>query len=219
MSRSPVVALIAKDVYLYRWMTLGSLVAGLAALPLLGAGGTLSILGMILFVTVMGVHSAIVAAHGPLSERQTHTLALVLSLPVSPLQAAMARIAASLVSYSIPWGVLFLVLVSLQLALPAEQSNLPYTVGLMVFLLANFCVLLAMVMIGRSELWCIAGLIGSNTAVPVFMNSVLLTLAPWIEGEKSWSPALLLTLAGLLATALLALSAIVFVHSRRRDFL
>jgi ABC-type transport system involved in multi-copper enzyme maturation permease subunit len=219
MSASPIVSLIAKDVYLYRWMTLGSLLAGLASIPLWSLAGTLGIVGQILFVTILVVHGAILAVHGPLSERQTRTLAFVLSLPVSPLQVALARIAAALVSYAIPWGSLLLTLLGLQLGWPSESSNLPFTVGLMVFLLANFCVLLAIAMIGRSELWCITGIIATNTAVPVFMNSLLLPLAPRVDGVAHWTPALSTTLAALILIAVVALAGIVITQLRRREFL
>jgi hypothetical protein len=219
VSASPILSLVAKDVYLYRWMTLGTLLAGLAAIPLLGFAGTLGIVGQILFVTVLVVHGVILAVHGPLSERQNRTLAFVLSLPVSPLQVALARIAAALVAYLIPWSLLLLTLLGLQLGMPSESANPPFTLGLMIFLLANFCVLLAVAMIGRSELWCIAGIITTNTAVPVFMNSLLLPLAPRVEGVAQWTPALISTLVALLVIALVALAAIVLVHARRREFL
>lgn len=219
MSASPILSLIAKDLYLYRWMTLGTLLAGLAAIPLLGFAGTLGIVGQILFVTVLVVHGVILAVHGPLSERQNRTLAFVLSLPVSPLQVALARIAAALVAYLIPWSLLLLTLLGLQLGMPSESANPPFTLGLMIFLQANFCVLLAVAMIGRSELWCIAGIITTNTAVPVFMNSLLSPLAPRVEGVAQWTPALISTLVALLVIALVALAAIVLVHARRREFL
>jgi hypothetical protein len=103
--------------------------------------------------------------------------------------------------------------------MPSESANPPFTLGLMIFLLANFCVLLAVAMIGRSELWCIAGIITTNTAVPVFMNSLLLPLAPRVEGVAQWTPALISTLVALLVIALVALAAIVLVHARRREFL
>jgi hypothetical protein len=219
MSRSPTLALIAKDIYLYRWMTLGSLLAGLAAIPLWGFAGTAAIVGQILFITVLVVHAVILAVHGPLSERQTRTLAFVLSLPVSPMQVAVARIAAALVSYALPWSVLLLTLVGLQLGAPPAESNLPFTLGMMAFLFANFCVLLAIAMIGRSELWCIAGIITTNTAVPVFMNSLLLPLAPRIDGVAQWTPALFVTLIALFVGAVLALACILLVYVRRREFL
>lgn len=219
MSHSPTLALIAKDLYLYRWMILGSLLAGLAAIPLWGFAGTLGIVGQILFITVLVVHGVILAVHGPLSERQTKTLAFVLSLPVSPTQVTVARITAALVSYLLPWGVLLLALIALQLGAPAEETNLPFTFGMMVFLLANFCVLLAIAMIGRSELWCIAGIIGTNTAVPVFLNSLLVPLSPRIDGVAQWTPALFFTLFALGALALLALACIVLVNALRKESL
>ena len=41
---------------------------------------------------------------------------------------------------------------------------------MLLFFLANFCFLLSVGLVTTSEFWAIAGILGTNTAVPVFMK-------------------------------------------------
>ena len=109
--RSIVGRLIVKDLYLYRWMILGALVAGgasLAATRMSEGDGwsTGPNVGFILFMTTVITFGVLMAMLGLLRERQERSRLFVLSLPVSPAQYSFAKVAAALVAFLVPWSVL-----------------------------------------------------------------------------------------------------------------
>ena len=87
MNTSVFARLVAKDLYLYRWFALFGTLAGLATLPLMGAGsGMIVTLGVIGFITNIIVTGVFIVMFGLFKERQEKSLLFVLSLPVSPVQ-------------------------------------------------------------------------------------------------------------------------------------
>jgi len=207
--------LIAKELYLYRGLILGTLLAGLAALLLSGQGGTLGMVGGILFLTVLVVHSAFLALHSLFTERKSRSLLFVLSLPLSPLQYARAKICACLIAFLLPWVLLLLALVGLTLVFaPEDTARLPSAMVLMGLLLANFCLLLGIALVSDSELWGIAGIVATNTTIPVLSAAVL----PRVAGEGGWNFALTLALGIEAAVAAGAIALALHLYARKSDF-
>lgn len=223
MSTSVVMRLIAKDLYLYRWFALFGTLAGLAALPLMGANSAnLANLGMIVFITTVIVAGVFIAMFGVLKERQDKSLLFVLSLPVSPVQAVAAKLAAALIGFIVPWLVLTLVPVALIAGSDATpDGRIVSFVALMAFFLANFCVLLALVAVSPNERWAIAGLIVTNIAASCFV--VVLPQLPGIaeyrqEEVAVWSATALILIGTCLATAATAPLLALWALSRKRDW-
>lgn len=215
MNHSITWRLIAKDLYLYRGLTLGTLIAGLAALTLSGQGGTLATVGGILLITVLVVHSAFLATHSVYSERKSRALLFVLSLPLSPLQYARAKIGAGLIAFLLPWGLLLLTIIGLTLGFaPEDADRLPSIIVLMGLLLANFCLLLGVALISDSEIWAVFGIIATNTSIPVLSAAVL----PHIAGAGGWNPTLLLVLGVEAIVALGAIALALHLYARKSDF-
>lgn len=214
--KNPIMArLITKELYLYRGLILGTLIAGLVALLLSGRDGTLGMVGGILFITVLVVHSAFLALHSLFTERKSRSLLFVLSLPLSPLQYAKAKIGACLIAFLLPWGFLLLTMVSLIMGFtPEDAGKLPSLIVLMGLLLANFCLLLGIALVFDSELWGVAGIIATNTSIPVFAAAVL----PRITGDGGWNPALMFALGIEAAVAVGVIALALHLYSRKSDF-
>lgn len=220
MNRSIVARLIAKDLYLYRWLIIGTLCAGLASILLSGADGAIGNIGGILFVTCILVLGVFLAMHSLLTERQSKSLIFVLSLPISPMQYTTAKVAACLIAFLIPWTVLTGTIVGITLAFdPPTDGTLPFKITMMVFLLSNFCILIAVALITGSEVWGAVGIIATNTSVPVFLSSVLPAITDDSRGSVPvWSPAILTTLGVEAAVIALSLGLAFYIQSRRKDF-
>lgn len=215
MKDSIIWRLVAKDLYLYRGLTLGTLGAGMAALLLSGQDGTLGTVGEILFVTVLVVHSAFLALHSLFTERKSRSLLFVLSLPLSPRQYAQAKIGACLIAFLLPWALLLATIVGLTLGFaPEDAVRLPSVLVLMGLLLANFCLLLAIALVSDSELWGVAGIIATNTSIPVFSAAVV----PRIAADGSWNLALTVALGVEAAVAVGALALALYLYTRKSDF-
>jgi hypothetical protein len=220
MNRSIVWRLIAKDLYLYRWLIVSTLVVGLASIFAAGAGGAIRSIAFILVVTCIVALGVFLAIFCVLTERQTRAVLFVLSLPVSPLQYSVAKVAASLIAFFGTWLVLTGTIVSLTLAFdPPPDGSLPSTVAMLLFFLTNYCVLLAVGMSTTSEFWAIAGILGTNTAVPIYMTTVMPVITQGNEGPVAvWSPAVLTTLGIEAAVIVLSLCVALYVQLRKKDF-
>ena len=222
---SPIVwRLIVKDVYLYRWLIVGTLVVGLVSIFAAGASqeayGAIRNIAFILVVTCIVGLGVFLAIFCVLTERQTRSVLFALSLPVSPVQYMAAKLAASLLAFLFTWLVLTGAIVASIIAFdPPPDGNLPNTAAMMVFFLANFCVLLSVGLTTKSEFWAIAGILGTNTAVPIYMTTVMPAIRGNPDGPVAvWSPAILTTLGIEAAVIVLSLSFALYVHSRRKDF-
>jgi hypothetical protein len=220
MNRSIVWRLIAKDLYLYRWLIAGTLILGLASVFAASAGGAIRNIAFILVVTCVVGLGVFLAIFCVLTERQTRAVLFVLSLPVSPMQYMMAKVGASLLAFLITWVVLTGTIVGLNIAFdPPPDGSLPNTVAMMVFFLANFCFLLAVGLVSTSEFWAIAGILGTNTAVPIYMTTVMPAIRGNPDGPAAvWSPAIMTTLGIEAAVIAISLSLALLVLSRRKDF-
>ena len=216
--------LIARYLWHYRWLILGTLIAGAASLVLarfddgdgISTGPDVGFLLLLTTVIVLGVALPMLV----LKEHETRSDLFVLSLPVSAAQYAFAKVASALVAFLLPWAALTGGAVLLTALSPAPDGSLPFFVATMTFLLCNFCLLMALTVIIRSEPAAIAGILVTNFSVTIFMSR--LGRLPGVAGRSNdavatWSPEVLAVLAVEVALILLSLALAFYVPSRRRD--
>ena len=226
VSQSIVGRLIAKDLYLYRGLVGGTLVAGIVSLVLMrfspGDGvSTGPNFGFLLFLTTIIAFGVSIPMLSILKEHQVRSHLFVLSLPVSPAQYSIAKVVAALLAFLVPWIALTGGVVVVTALSGAPRGGIPFFVALMTFLLSNFCVLLALVVITLSELWGVVGILVTNVSVTLFLFQLgkLVDISDRSgEAAATWSPALLAVLGGELALIALALGLAFYLPSRRRDF-
>jgi ABC-type transport system involved in multi-copper enzyme maturation permease subunit len=173
---------------------------------------------MMTAIIAMGIF---VAMYGVMTERQSKSLLFVLSLPISPMQYSIAKVAASVIAFSIPWIAVLATIVGIAVAFePPPEGHIPFLVALMVFMFANFAFLLMLLLITRSEYWAVAGILGTNFGVAAYMNIVprLLGVSEAVElADAVWSPAILATIGIELAVVVLSLAIAFYVQAKRRD--
>jgi len=222
MSNSVVWRLIRKDLYLYRWLIGGSLAVGLGSLLIAGMNEMGGNIGFILLLTSVVALGVFIAIYGILTERKERTLLFVLSLPISTTQYTAAKVASSLIAFLIPWLVLTVTIAVLTVTIEASlDGRLPFTVTMMFFFLANFCVLVAVTILTRSEFWAVAGIVITNLSVSLYVSTVrgLPGIREHVEGPIAvWSPTILTTLGIEIAVIALSLALVFFVQSRKKDF-
>lgn len=224
MSHSIVGRLIAKDLHLFRWLIAGALAAGIASLAIStvvpGDNVTTGLnVGILLFITTIITFGIFITMVGILKERQDRSRLFVLSLPVSPAQYAIAKVSAALVAFLGPWLVLTGGVVVLTLLSGGEQGGIPHFVVMMMLFLTNFCVLVAVVVITMSELWAIAGILVTNTTVPVFLAWFGSLAARRGDSAATWNPTILSVLAVEAAVILLSLGLAYIIPSRKKEVL
>ena len=130
-------------------------------------------IGFILLLTSIVALGVFIAIYGIMTERKEKSLLFVLSLPISTTQYTAAKVASSLIAFLIPWLVLTVTIVVLTLALDEPlDGRLPFTVTMMFFFLANFCVLIAVLLISGTEVWAVVGVVFTNVLVSVYLTTV-----------------------------------------------
>jgi hypothetical protein len=138
------------------------------------------------------------------------------------MQYSTAKIAASLIAFLIPWLVLTVTILVISAAFdPPPDGSIPFTVAMMLFFLANFCVLVALLLITESEYWAIAGILGTNFGVAVYMNTVynLPAIQAHTDGPVAVWNRTVLTIIGVEAAVIVVSLGLAFlVQSRKKDF-
>ena len=216
--------LIAKDLYLYRWLIAGALAAGIASLVLSRFTGGDNVttgpnLGILLYMTTV-IAFGISLPMLVLKEHQNKSQLFVLSLPVSPAQYSSAKVWAALIAFLVPWLTLTAGVVVVTVATPAPDGGIPFFVAMMTFFLGNFCLLMTVTVTTMSEITAIAGILVTNISVTVFLTQV--GQLPGVQGHSqdavaTWSPAILAVLGIELAVILLSLGLALYLPSRRKD--
>jgi ABC-2 type transport system permease protein len=222
MSNSMVWRLIRKDLYLYRWLIVGSLAVGLASLVVAGINDMSGTIGFILLLTSIVALGVFIAIYGIMTERKEKTLLFVLSLPISTTQYTAAKVASSLIAFLIPWLVLTVTMVVLTVTIDqALDGRLPFTITMMFFFLANYCVLIAVLLISGTEVWAVVGIVFTNFLVSVYLTTVqrLPGIGEHVDGPIAvWSPTIFTILGLEAAVIVLSLGLTFFIQSRKKDF-
>src|SRR5690606_12868048 len=105
VSGSIVGHLILKDLFLLRWLSLGTIAGGVAAAGLMALSPMPFSGGGILVICARIVLNIFLVMLGVVQERKDKAALFVLSLPVSPAQYAVAKVAASTIAFMVPWAI------------------------------------------------------------------------------------------------------------------
>jgi ABC-2 type transport system permease protein len=224
MSESLVRPLIYKDWYLNRWIITAFVVAGLVSLVPLASGGEGGFyLGGVLLITILisiGVTLTMVTV---INERREHTLAFVMSLPVSPRQYITAKLLANVLIYGSAWAILVVGTV----AVLAGSKTLPH--GLIPFALVvlgeiffGYGVMLCVALISESLPWTVGAIVAGNLLVQWVMYWI--SNVPQIARDMKtdriiWRPEIGWTLLCELVGTVFLLVITFWLQSRKSDFL
>ena len=213
--------LIRKDLFLMRWAILGTLAGGLGGLALMPAGGLLTYVGGVSLICALIILNIFVALYGVAQERREKMLLFVLSLPVSPLQITLSKVAAMAIAFGLPWGVLTGATVIIVGATGLPDGILPFWIAVLAYLLLYFCALLAVALLQVSTGWHAAAITAGNLSVN-FVIPLLLAL-PSVKanhaGEQAvWSADLVGIIALEVALGVAVLGLAVWRRARQPDF-
>lgn len=215
--------LIAKELYLNRWMMAGTAVAAALAAFACAFGATAFNVGALAWITALIACGVMLALYGVTQERKENSLQFVLSLPISIRGYVFAKTAGLMLSYLVPWLVATAAAIALVLASPGVPDGLlPYVAVLSGFLLANFSVVLCGALHARSEAAVVALVIITNMAVSIFMFVV--SALPGIRDHLTgpvpvWNGTIAAVLLVELSVLAIAIALPLATTARRRDFL
>lgn len=179
-------------------------------------------MGLILLLTIMvaaGFHLLSVTI---IQEQKEQTIPFIMSLPVRPVEFALAKILFNLLVFLIPWLIMIAGLLFIILAGPIPNGLLPAFLLISLLLVVNYCIVLCVIMLTESEGWFLFSLVLCN----IFINPFIMLLLRNPEFNQHFADnifvwnntATLITAAQLLAIVLL-LWLVIFKKSRQLTFI
>lgn len=224
MNLPMVATLVRKDWYFNRGAIVAYSVLGVAAALGLGLPSEAAFFAAsVLLITVLisiGIHLTMVTV---ISERQEHTLAFVMSLPVSPNDYTLAKLIANLAIFGVAWGAISIVAVAVIASRPWVSDGLiPYALTILLQLFLGYLLTLSIAIVSESLVWTIGAIVVANLAVQGVMFSVarVPAVAAVLETDTvRWAPPIpaILLAQGVAMAGLVALT--FYLQSRKRDFL
>ena len=216
--------LVLKDWHFLRLPLTLYLVGGVASLVLVSRPSTFGFyIGSTLLISIVitvGIHLAMATV---VEERTKQTLPFVMSLPISPLEYATAKLASCLLLYVVPWLVLAVGTVAVIARSAAIPDGLiPYAVLVLTWLFVAYCLILAVALVTESQGWTIATMVVTNLALQAFLY--LVSHQPAIAAEMKgqailWSSPSLAILGAELAVIVALLALTFALQARKTDFL
>ena len=215
--------LIAKDWQVYQKQLAGFVAGLLLALalvgmgtPLLAAAGSLLLLVLLLVVGSYAIQSSVML------ERKEQTQPFVMSLPVTPMDVFWGKLLANLVIFLVPFLLVSGGLLALVLTTPRPDGAVPWVIVVALFMLAQFCLSLCMVIAVDSEGWNVFAMLALMTLIGPFLYWVT-----WMPGIREhlqgdaivWSPQVLALIGGELAVIGIGILIAAWVHARKASFL
>ena len=174
--------LVAKDWQLFQKQLALYVLAGIVALCLLALAKPWAFyLGSLMLIVVVVAAACFSISASLMVERKEHTLAFVMSLPVSPWDFTIAKLLGNLVTFGVPFLVLCLGTLGTVLFTPLPDGLFVYALLIFGYVLFAYSVALSIAMTVESEGW--------NTFVTGPMNGIKDGIAP-LSGviETDWSP-------------------------------
>ena len=222
MSSSVVTRYVLKDLYLSWPLMVGAVAIALLAVPLTALGSVGLFSAMILVVVAGAAPSSFICMYLISMERKEKSHIFALSLPISGAQVQLAKVLAATTAYVVPWVVMAAGTVGLFTVLHVPKGSLPFGIMLWVFLLDQFCLMLAVTAAVGSEALSTVVIVICNVSISfyffIFLNAPALgkSLASPVA---VWSPFVLKVIVIELAVAVLLIAVMSWRLSHTKDFI
>lgn len=166
LNKTVIRLLVLKDWQLFQKQLAFYVLAGIVALCFLGVGkpwafyiGSLMLLIVVVSSACFSISTSLVV------ERKEHTLAFVMSLPVSPLDFTVSKLIGNLLTFGVPFVVLLGGALALVMFTPLPDGLFVYTLLIFAWLLFAYAISLSVAMSVESEGWATFAMIGSMVMI------------------------------------------------------
>lgn len=214
--------LVMKDWLLFQKQLAACVLAGIVALCLIGmATGWSFYLGSLLLIIVLVSASCFSISTSLLVERKEHTLAFVMSLPVTPLDYYLAKLVGSLVTFLVPFLVMLAGTMLVILFTPLPDGLVVLSLLIFGHVLLAYAMSLSVAMAVESEGWNIFAMVGSMVLINPFI--MFLGQLPAISNHVKtdtivFGPAVVSILLVQLVVSVAVVIATGWVHCRKKSF-
>lgn len=192
--------LIIKDWQLFQTQLAAYVLAGIVALTLIGTAHAWAFyVGSLLLIVVLVAVAAFSISTSLLVERKEQTLAFVMSLPISPLDFTVAKLAGNLLTFGVPYLLILAGTLAVILYTPLPDGLLVFAVLLFGHILLAYSLSLAVAMQVQSEGWNTFVMIASMVLINPFIMLLgqIESIATVVRGpDIVWSTTAQAILAG-----------------------
>lgn len=157
-----------------------------------------------------------------INERKEQTQPFIMSLPISPLDYAVAKLIANASIFLIPWLLILLALLAVLFTTDLPNGLVPFSVIFCAFFLLNYFITWAVGMAIESEGGIIFVMVFLNCLTSPFMYVLGKTPAVMnnIQGKEAiWNSTSIGILSAEILLSLIALAVAFFMQSRKKTFL
>lgn len=170
LNRPVIRALIAKDWQLFQKQLAAYVLAAIVSLTLLSVPQWWSFyLGSLLLIIILVAVACFAISTSLLTERKEQTLAFVMSLPVSPLDLTVAKLAGNLLTFGVAFALILACTVGVILYTPLPDGLLVLALLLFGHILVAYSISLAVAMQVQSEGWNTFVMIASMVMINPFL--------------------------------------------------
>jgi ABC-2 type transport system permease protein len=216
--------LILKDWRLHRSEILFTIECGAVALGLLFfKREPVVVVGSVWFFVSLILIGCMLPATNILNERKKQNLPFLMSLPVSPLQYATAKLLSTVGMFLVPWLTLVIAAVWVIAGRGIfPHGTIPMALILVTLPFIGFSLIMGLTLVGETEGWNIVGNVVCNSSYGLIWYFIGRTPALTRDfGSKVavWNSAVLTILGAEFALIALILGMTFYLQSRKRDFI
>lgn len=165
--------LMIKDWQLFQKQLAAYLLAGIVSLGFLGMAKPWAFyIGSLLLIIILVAIACFAISTSLLTERKEQTLAFVMSLPVSPLDFTVAKLAGNLLTFSVPFLVMALFTAIIVYSTPLPDGLIVLAALIFGHVLVAYCIALTVAMQVESEGWNTFVMIGSMVLINPFIMAI-----------------------------------------------
>src|SRR5215212_5356501 len=215
--------LILKDLYLSRVsVALVALIGVLAVATLFFKSEVTGFIGLTSSFIALIMLGNMLPMHTIVKERKRQNLAFVMSLPISPADYTSAKIIANVGIFLLVWAAIAGSLIAMFARSGAYGGFVPFIVLASLAPFAAFCVLVAVALVGESEVGAMVTMIVTNVSysfIWFFLIRVPGIRAAVTSPVPVWSAALLTIIGTEIGIIVAALAAAFYFQSRKTNFI
>jgi ABC-type transport system involved in multi-copper enzyme maturation permease subunit len=215
--------LIFKDLYLSRApVALVSLIGVLAVATLFFKNEVSGFVGLTTSFIALIMLGNILPMHTIINERKRQNLAFVMSLPISPADYTSAKVIANVGTFFLVWAAIAGTLLAMFARGGPYGGFVPFIVLASLAPFAAFCVLVAVALVGESEVGAMATMVVTNVSYSFlcfFLLPVPVIQAALTSPVPVWSNTLLTIIAAEIGVIVAAVAAAFYFQSRKTNFI
>lgn len=212
---------VLKDLHFARGVMIGAVLIALLAIPLLTLGPVGRYAAFILMIVAGAAPGSFICGALVVTERKERSNLFALALPISPVQATLAKALAAVTAYLVPWAVLMAGTFALFYIAHSPKGLLPLGTMVWVFLLDQFCLQLAVSLTTSSDALFTTVIVFCSVSISMYFYvtlSVPTFAAQLPQAAATWSPMVFKVIAIELLIAVALLAYTFWRVSRQKDF-